>query len=157
MGWRWRGSTGESQPLSGGGGAVACFPLPPCSKPGMAATTKAMSAAMDKGVYSFDEDEDIHIIGSLLKKFLKELPDAVIPANMYEDFVGCGREGEEQHRLERLKDLVYALPTAHYHTLKYLMTHLQKVTAHCEDNKVSGCGWGGAMRCVSAPLPLLCR
>lgn len=116
----------------------------------MAASTRAMSAAIDKGVYSFEDDEDIHIIGSLLKKFLKELPDAVIPANMYEDFVACGREEDEQHRLQRLKDLVYALPTAHYHTLKYLMTHLQKITAHSEDNKVSGRGRAGGGRCVSA-------
>ena len=130
---------------------VACFPLSPCSKAGMSTTIKAMSAEMDKGVYSFDEDEDIHIIGSLLKKFLKELPDAVIPANMYEDFVACARDGEEQHRLERLKDLVYALPTAHYHTLKYLLVHLQKVTAHCEENKVSG--WGQDM-CVCSGLSL---
>ena len=36
-----------------------------------------------------------------------------------------------------LKDLVFELPTAHYHTLKFLMKHLKKVAAHSEQNKVS--------------------
>lgn len=97
---------------------------------------KSMSAEMDKGNYEFSEYGDIHTVGSLLKKFFKELPDPAIPVSLYDDFVSCVKEPDEEERLTSLKDLVYQLPMAHYHTVKYLMKHLKKVAAHSEQNKV---------------------
>lgn len=101
---------------------------------------RAMSADMDRGTYSFPDHGDIHNISSLLKKFLKELPDPLIPSAMYADFILCGRQSDEEQRTLRLQELVYRLPTAHYHTLKYLMTHLNKVTTYSKENKVGGRG-----------------
>ncbi len=95
-----------------------------------------ISAEMDKGNYSFPDYEDIHVMSSLLKKFLKELPDPLIPGAVYNDFIACGREENEEKRLSRLKELVYHLPTAHYHTLKFIMKHLRKVTTSHDINKV---------------------
>ena len=93
---------------------------------------------MDKGNYSLAEHGgDIHIVCSLLKKFFKELPDPVIPSAMYEEFVACGRESDEV-RVSTLKELVFRLPTAHYHTLRFLMRHLRRVTTLNDMNLVSG-------------------
>ena len=99
---------------------------------------------MDKGNYMFDISDygqDVHTVASLLKKFLKELPDALIPDHMYQDLVACARLTDEETRLNTLKDLVYHLPTAHYHTLKFLMRHLGKVVAHSQQNKVGAREW----------------
>lgn len=93
-------------------------------------------AEMDKGNYTLPPYEDIHIMSSVLKKFLKELPDPLIPVALYDDFIACAREEREERRINRLKELVYYLPTAHYHTLKFLMTHLRKVTTFHDVNKV---------------------
>ena len=98
-----------------------------------------MSVEMDKGNYEFSEYGDIHTIGSLLKKFFKELPDPAVPVGLYDDFVTCAKETNEEERLSMLKELVYRLPTAHYHTVKFLMKHLKKVAAHSDQNKVSTC------------------
>ena len=98
-----------------------------------------MSAEMDKGNYEFSDYGDIHTVGSLLKKFFKELPDPAIPVHLYDEFVTCVKESDEEERLESLKKNVYQLPTAHYHTLKYLMRHLKKVAGHSDQNKVRGC------------------
>ena len=95
---------------------------------------------MDKGNYMFDiadYGQDIHTIASLIKKYLKELPDPLIPSAMYKKFVECSRLTDQEARLTTLKELVFHLPTAHYHTLRYLMTHLSKVVAHSSQNKVS--------------------
>ena len=98
-----------------------------------------MSVEMDKGNYEFSEYGDIHTVGSLLKKFFKELPDPAVPVSLYDDFVSCAKETNEEERLSMLKELVYHLPTAHYHTLKFLMKHLKKVAGHSDQNKVSTC------------------
>ena len=103
----------------------------------MAALIKNMSMEMDKGNYNFTDYGDIHTIGSLLKKFFKELPDSLIPAESHDIFIACVREQDEEQRLTHLKDLVAHLPTAHYHTLKYLVAHLNRVAEHSDENKVS--------------------
>lgn len=105
---------------------------------------------MDKGNYLFDMadyGQDIHTVASLIKKFLKELPDPLLPDRMYDNFVVCARILEEEKRLSTLKDLVYQLPTAHYHTLQFLMKHLSKVVAHSSQNKV-GVGSSSAVENV---------
>ena len=97
---------------------------------------RALSVEMDKGNYNHTDYGEVHIISSLLKKFLKELPDPLIPGGMYDDFISCGLEKDEEQRMTRMKELVYSLPIAHYHTLKFLMTHLKNITAHSDVNKV---------------------
>jgi hypothetical protein len=109
-----------------------------------------LSAQMDKGNYGFDISDygqDIHTVASLFKKFLKELPDPLLPDNMYHKFVDCSRIADEKKRLSMLKDLVYHLPTAHYHTMQFIMQHLGKVVAHSQQNKVRCSPSGDLLKC----------
>lgn len=105
----------------------------------MASLINSLSAQMDKGNYVFDLSDygqDIHTVASLLKKFLKEIPDAIIPDHMYEHFQNCSRIPDSEIQLNTLKELVYRLPTAHYHTLRFLMRHLARIVANSAQNKV---------------------
>jgi len=105
----------------------------------MHAMINQMGGQMDKGHYMFDYGDyghDVHTVGSLLKKFLKELPDPLIPDSMHQLFLDCVRMRDEAIRLSTLKELVLRLPTAHYHTLRYLIRHLVTVSTHSEQNKV---------------------
>lgn len=98
---------------------------------------------MDRGNYTFDISdygEDIHTVAGLMKKFLKELPDALLPSHMFQDLVVCAKLPDEEARLNILKNLVYHLPTAHYHTLRFFMHHLGRVVAHSQQNKVGYLG-----------------
>ena len=97
---------------------------------------------IDKGNYSQLDGgyDDIHTIGSLLKKFLKDLPDPLIPSNLYLDFINAACIPSERERMRMLKDLVFNLPPVHYHKLKFLLTHLHKVSEYSEANKV-GVAW----------------
>lgn len=115
-------------------------------KPGLLAMINQMSSQMDKGHYLFeysDYGQDIHTAASLLKKFFKELPDPLIPDNMYAHFLACARLADEKVRLTTLKELVYRLPTAHYHTLRFLIRHLVVVSTHHVQNKVWNREGGG--------------
>ncbi len=100
---------------------------------------KHLSSEMDKGVYEFTQEEigDVQTVASLFKKFLKELPDPMIPEAVHDEFIACARLADESDRLTRLHELVYNLPTAHYHTLKFIMLHLTMVAGQSDLNKVT--------------------
>ena len=42
----------------------------------------------------------------------------------------------EMEQVTLLRGLVFHLPMAHYHTLRYLIRHLNRVVDHAEQNKV---------------------
>ena len=59
----------------------------------------------------------------------------------YREFLGVVKEGQgEVEQVTRLRGLVFHLPMVHYHTLRYLTLHLNKVADYAEQNKVSSYG-----------------
>lgn len=50
---------------------------------GSIAQVNTVSLELNKGNYKILKDQDVHSITSLLKKFLKELPDPVIPGGQF--------------------------------------------------------------------------
>ena len=55
----------------------------------------------------------------------------------YREFLAVVKEGQgEVEQVTRLRGLVFHLPMVHYHTLRYLTLHLNKVADHAEENKV---------------------
>ncbi|ESO83357.1 hypothetical protein LOTGIDRAFT_133635, partial [Lottia gigantea] len=91
---------------------------------------------------TFDEDsvpdlcddcylQDIHSISSLLKMYLRELPNPLLTYQLYDKFAEAVRD--EDNRLLRIHDVVQQLPPPHYRTTEYLMKHLAKVAAHGHD------------------------
>lgn len=67
-------------------------------------------------------------IASVLKKFLRELPDPVIPVQWYDRFLDAAkiRTGDEQ-AAACLARLVNELPEHHRSTLQHLMAHLCRI------------------------------
>lgn len=63
-------------------------------------------------------------IASVLKKFLRELPDPVIPVQWYDRFLEASRIRNDEQCASCLDRLVKELPEHHRTTLKYLMAHL---------------------------------
>jgi hypothetical protein len=106
-------------------------------KPGQSSAIKGLVASMNKGQFETGDYGDIHTIGSLLKKFFQDLQDPLIPSDRYREFLSVVREGQrETEQVTRLRGLVFHLPTAHYHTLRFLLLHLNQVAEHSEQNKM---------------------
>ncbi|XP_075219878.1 phosphatidylinositol 3-kinase regulatory subunit alpha isoform X2 [Lycorma delicatula] len=63
-------------------------------------------------------------IASILKKFLRELPDPVIPVQWYDRFLEASRICNDEQCGACLKHLVQELPEHHRTTLAYLMSHV---------------------------------
>ncbi|XP_026742850.1 rho GTPase-activating protein 23-like isoform X2 [Trichoplusia ni] len=104
--------------------------------PGNAAGVAALAAALDRGEPPPTNDArwaDVHVASSLLKAYLRRLPDPLLTADLYPAFIAADRSPERARELRRL---VRALPDAHYETLKYLIQHLRRVVAHSAYNKM---------------------
>ncbi|NWX01608.1 RHG22 protein, partial [Caloenas nicobarica] len=108
--------------------------------PGQANLVKDLQDSFDCGEKPlFDSNTDVHTVASLLKLYLRELPEPVIPFAKYEDFLSCGQllskdEGEGTQELVRQ---VKNLPQANYNLLKYICKFLDEVQAHSSINKMS--------------------
>ncbi|NWJ02369.1 RHG22 protein, partial [Crypturellus undulatus] len=108
--------------------------------PGQANLVKDLQDSFDCGEKPlFDSNTDVHTVASLLKLYLRELPEPVIPFAKYEDFLSCGQllskdEGEGTQELVRQ---VKNLPQANYNLLKYICKFLDEVQAHSSVNKMS--------------------
>uniref|UniRef100_A0A6I8Q4R6 Rho GTPase-activating protein 22 n=1 Tax=Xenopus tropicalis TaxID=8364 RepID=A0A6I8Q4R6_XENTR len=58
--------------------------------PGQATLVKELQDTFDSGGKpTFDKSTDVHTVASLLKLYLRELPEPVIPFSRYQDFLRC--------------------------------------------------------------------
>jgi len=99
-----------------------------------------MKALFDKGKYMDIHDYgDPYTIAALLKLYLRELPEPLIPFNSYQPLIALGRvilEGKEPP-MEGIKELIKSLPLANKTILKLLFELLSKVAGFESVNKMT--------------------
>uniref|UniRef100_A0A4X1U4C0 GEM-interacting protein n=1 Tax=Sus scrofa TaxID=9823 RepID=A0A4X1U4C0_PIG len=90
-----------------------------------------------------------HDISSVLKRFLQELTDPVVPFHLYDAFISLaktlhadpgrdpGTPSPSPEIICSLKTLLVQLPDSNYNTLRHLVAHLFRVAARFEENKMS--------------------
>ncbi|KAK7479856.1 hypothetical protein BaRGS_00028936, partial [Batillaria attramentaria] len=66
---------------------------------------------------------DVHCIAGVLKKYLRELPNPIIPVEMYSKFIEAAKVSSKTDLSKSLVDLVEELPAPHKSTLAYVMGH----------------------------------
>jgi hypothetical protein len=88
-------------------------------------------------------DPDVHSVASLLKLYLRDLPEPLIPCSAYEKvmhLISREREeiGEEQAVVKLSEMLTYEiLSPSIYNTMKYLCRFLADVASHSAVNKMN--------------------
>ncbi|XP_068024138.1 LOW QUALITY PROTEIN: rho GTPase-activating protein 24 [Melanerpes formicivorus] len=108
--------------------------------PGQANLVKELQDAFDCGEKpAFDSTTDVHTVASLLKLYLRELPEPVVPYAKYEEFLSCAKllSKEEETGLKELVKQVKSLPAANYNLLKYICRFLDEVQSYSGINKMS--------------------
>ncbi|CAL9702350.1 unnamed protein product [Knipowitschia caucasica] len=108
--------------------------------PGQANLVKDLQEAFDCGDKPlFDCNTDVHTVASLLKLYLRELPEPVIPFSKYEDFLTCAQllAKDEEEGVQELGKQVSNLPLPNFNLLKYICRFLDEVQSHCNQNKMS--------------------
>lgn len=104
-----------------------------------ASTTKVkrLKAAIDSGCFShiIQEYKDVHILASLLKLYLRELPEPLLTFHLHKEWIDAAQVSENR-RLEVVKNIISKLPQENRDNLAYLFQFLSKLTEHPE-NKMS--------------------
>ncbi|XP_043401075.1 protein FAM13A isoform X2 [Chelonia mydas] len=84
------------------------------------------------------KDADVCSVASLLKLFLRELPDGVITSALHPRFIQLYQDTRNNAEKENnLKELIKELPDANYCLLKYLCRFLTRVAEHHMANRMN--------------------
>ncbi|CAH1122197.1 unnamed protein product [Ceutorhynchus assimilis] len=108
--------------------------------PGNNASITALSEEINKNFEEVPlEDQrwnDLHVVSSLLKSFLRKMPDSLVTSILYPHFIKADKIEDPKSRMEELKRLVRNLPRHNYHTLKQVILHLKRVAENSHINKM---------------------
>uniref|UniRef100_A0A8C5S551 Rho GTPase activating protein 22 n=1 Tax=Laticauda laticaudata TaxID=8630 RepID=A0A8C5S551_LATLA len=108
--------------------------------PGQANLVKDLQDSFNGGKKpQFDRNTDVHAVASLLKRYLRELPEPVIPFANYQDFLSCGQllSKDKGQGTRELTKQVLCLPEANYNLLRFICRFLDEVQSYASHNKMS--------------------
>nr|XP_968130.4 PREDICTED: uncharacterized protein LOC656511 [Tribolium castaneum] len=84
---------------------------------------------------SLDDDQCPHDVATLLKEYLRDLPDPLLCRDLYQAFVQTQRIRNRRLQFEALQHLIQLLPTANRDTLYALLGFLATVAQNAADTK----------------------
>ena len=99
----------------------------------------SMKESLNQGadVASLVESAYVHNLTSVVKLFLRELPNPLIPFDFYHAFIEANNKEDYDERLFAIRDLIWRLPQANFYLLRRLTEHLDKYASHSRCRPVS--------------------
>lgn len=82
-------------------------------------------------------NHDIASVTTLLKHFLRDMPDPLLTSAHYASFLTAAKLDDEIVRRDSLHAIVNDLPDPNYATLRHLTLHLHKVAEHRAQNRMT--------------------
>ncbi|CAH2088231.1 unnamed protein product [Euphydryas editha] len=79
-----------------------------------------------------------HDVATLLKEFLRDLPDPLLCRDLYPAFLQTQKIRNRRLQWEALRLIVQLLPAAHRDTLNALLSFLSQLAGHAEDDQQPG-------------------
>ncbi|KAL0879189.1 hypothetical protein ABMA27_002976 [Loxostege sticticalis] len=92
---------------------------------------RGQEAALDTAVCPHD-------VATLLKEFLRDLPDPLLCRDLYTAFLNTQKIRNRRLQWEALRLIVQLLPAAHRDTLHALLSFLAQLAAHADDDRQPG-------------------
>lgn len=83
------------------------------------------------------EYQDVHVVASVLKAYLRSLPEPLLTYGFYNDFMEASQINNDQHRKAKILNIINQLPPGNHANLKYLMKFLSKLSEKQHQNKMS--------------------
>lgn len=99
-----------------------------------------MKLSLNAGLFTVPlprDYRDMHVVASVLKCYLRELPEPILTFRLYENFVNASRQPSEQTRLNALWEAIHLLPEANFQNLRYLIKFLSTLTQNQSTNKMT--------------------
>ncbi|XP_072301650.1 rho GTPase-activating protein 24-like [Eucyclogobius newberryi] len=109
-------------------------------RPGQTRAVQELRLAYDSGERpAFDSTTDVHTVASLLKLYLRQLPEPLVPHSHYQHFLQCGRRlsTDRTRALLELRYLLHELPVANFNLLNFICQFLNEVQSYSSSNKMS--------------------
>lgn len=66
-------------------------------------------------------------VAGIIKKYLRELPDPLIPVQWYDKFLEASKNKNDEESTSILKQLIEELPEHHKSVLRFVMSHLGRI------------------------------
>lgn len=83
------------------------------------------------------EYQDVHVVASVLKAYLRSLPEPLLTYKHYNAFMEVAQIANDQQRKAAILNIINQLPEGNYNNLKYLMKFLSKLSENHQHNKMS--------------------
>nr|XP_002131601.1 rho GTPase-activating protein 22 isoform X3 [Ciona intestinalis] len=116
--------------------------------PGHANEVKELQDSYDMGERpTFPGNTDVHTVASLLKGYLRELPEPVIPFEKYDPLIGAAKllssdvtddisEKKNEEARILFREQLQALPQSNFELLRYICRFLDEVQQQSKKNKM---------------------
>lgn len=83
------------------------------------------------------EYQDVHVVASVLKAYLRSLPEPLLTYQHYSEFMEVSQIVDDQRRKAAILNIINQLPEGNYNNLKYLLKFLTKLSEKSHQNKMS--------------------
>lgn len=86
-----------------------------------------------------DGNFEVSTVASVLKSYLRDLPDSIIPQSSYFDIAACLKTCnlDTAYKPETLKRLIQSISKPNYDILKTVIVHLKKVSLNSDKNMMN--------------------
>ncbi|XP_074534522.1 unconventional myosin-IXAa-like isoform X2 [Halichoeres trimaculatus] len=122
-------------------------------KSGSTNKIKELRQGLDTDVNSVNLDEyNIHVIASVLKQWLRDLPSPLMTFELYEEFLRAMGQPDKREVIRGVYSVIDQLSRTHLSTLERLIFHLVRIALQEETNRMSA----NALAIVFAPCILRC-
>ncbi|XP_016350225.1 unconventional myosin-IXAb [Sinocyclocheilus anshuiensis] len=122
-------------------------------KSGSTNKIKELKQGLDTDANSVNlDDYNIHVIASVLKQWLRDLPNPLMTFELYEEFLRAMGLQDKSEVVQGVYSVIDQLSRTHLSTLERLIFHLVRISFQEETNRMSA----NALAIVFAPCILRC-
>ncbi|XP_051547718.1 unconventional myosin-IXAb-like isoform X2 [Myxocyprinus asiaticus] len=122
-------------------------------KSGSTNKIKELKLGLDTDVSSVNlDDYNIHVIASVLKQWLRDLPNPLMTFELYEEFLRAMGLQDNREVVQGVYSVIDQLSRTHLCTLERIIFHLVRISFQEETNRMSA----NALAIVFAPCILRC-
>ncbi|XP_074477789.1 unconventional myosin-IXAa isoform X3 [Sebastes fasciatus] len=122
-------------------------------KSGSTNKIKELKQGLDTDVDSMNlDDYNIHVIASVFKQWLRDLPNPLMTFELYEEFIRTMALQDKKEAIRGVYSVIDQLSRTHLNTVERLIFHLVRVALQEDTNRMSA----NALAIVFAPCILRC-
>ncbi|XP_066557834.1 unconventional myosin-IXAa isoform X2 [Amia ocellicauda] len=122
-------------------------------KSGSTNKIKELKQGLDTDVNSMNlDDYNIHVIASVFKQWLRDLPNPLMTFELYEEFLRAMGLQDKKEIIRGVYSVIDQLSRTHLNTLERLIFHLVRIALQEDTNRMSA----NALAIVFAPCILRC-